>query len=66
MDKDDPSRFEFFARLKRAQKERLERFGNDAEERKRFILRCASGGGMQSKMRRERIKVNLPKMSWDK
>lgn len=52
----------FFGRLKRAQRERLERF--KGEERKRFMLRCASGGGMRHASKRK-VVVTLPKMSWE-
>ena len=57
------SREGFNVIMRRQERERLARF--DGEERKRFMLRCASGGGMQHHSRRK-IKVSLPKMSWDK
>lgn len=50
----------FFARLNRAQRERLERF--HGEERKRFMLRCASNGGMRHHSTRK-IKITLPKIT---
>ena len=53
----------FFGRMKRAQRERLERF--KGEERKRFMLRCASGGGMRHASKRK-VAVTLPKMSLEK
>ena len=61
-DRDDPDRFKFFATMRRAERERLSRFVG--EERKRFILRCASGGGMQNADRRKQ-KISLPTFSWD-
>ena len=63
---DDPSRFAFFERIKRAERERLERMGDDVEERKRWMLKCASGGGMQHHSRKKNVKVSLAKMSWEK
>lgn len=66
-DWDDPDRFRFFNEMKRKQQERLDRWKDDAEERKKFILRCASGGGMRHvKSRAKRADISLPKMSWDK
>jgi hypothetical protein len=65
-DWDDPDRFRFFHEMKRREAERMERW-NDVEERKKFILRCASGGGMRHvKSRAKRANVSLVKMSWDK
>ncbi len=62
MDRDDPDRFRFFATMKRAERERLERFCG--EERKRFILRCGSTGMRHhSKLK---PKVTLTKFSWEK
>ena len=61
-DPDDPTRFEFFNMMKRRQAERLERM-KSVEEQKRFILRCASNGGMQHQSRRKNMKVSLPKLS---
>lgn len=67
MDRDDPSRFRFFETMKRAERERLERFYGDVEEKKRWMLRCASGGGMRHHTTRKKAKaVTLPVMSWDK
>lgn len=63
-DPDDPSRFEFFRRMKQSEAERLERL-ETIEEKKRFVLRCASGGGMRHKSTKN-PKVSLPKMSWEK
>jgi hypothetical protein len=54
----DPEIFRII--MKRQERERLERF--NGEERKRFILRCASNGGMQHHSRRKR-KVTLPTLS---
>lgn len=59
--RDDPDRFRFFATMKRAERERLARFVG--EERIRFMLRCASGGGMQHAGRRSK-KISLPSFSW--
>lgn len=53
----------FNAIMRRQERERLERF--DGEERKRFMLRCASGGGMQHHSRRKQ-KVTLPTLSFMK
>lgn len=53
----------FHAIMRRQERERLERF--DGEERKRFMLRCASGGGMQHHSRRKR-KVTLPTLAFMK
>ena len=39
-----PEEAAYFRRLKRAERERLERFRNDPEERKRFVLRCQHNG----------------------
>lgn len=67
MDQDDPSRFKFFANMKRAERERLERYHGDVEERKRWILRCASGGGMQNVKRRNAMKkITVAPLSWTK
>jgi hypothetical protein len=49
--------------MRRQERERLERF--HGEERKRFILRCASGGGMRHvKSRAKRKKITLPSLSF--
>ena len=62
-ERDDPDRFKFFATMKRAERERLARFVG--EERVRFMLRCASGGGMQHASRKKR-EITLPRFSWDR
>ena len=61
-DRDDPTRFKFFNEMKRRESERLKRFHGDTEERKRWMLKVASGGGMNGKGRR-RVPVTLPKLS---
>ena len=64
-DRDDPDRFRFFNEMKRREAERLERFYNNSEERKRWMLKVATGGGMNGNGRRKKP-VTLPKMSWEK
>lgn len=51
----------FNAIMRRQERERLARF--EGEERKRFMLRCASGGGMQHHSRRKK-KITLPTLSF--
>lgn len=65
MDRDDPSRFRFFETMKRAQAERMERIYGDVEEKKRWMLRCATGGGMRHHSKR-RPKITLPTLSWER
>lgn len=57
------SREGFIAIMSQQEKKRMDRF--HGEERKRFILRCASNGGMRHHTTRK-VKVTLPKMSWEK
>lgn len=59
-DPDDPTRFEFFNRMKKAQAERLKRM-EDVEHRKRWVLACASGGGMRHHSVKK-AKITLPKL----
>ena len=55
-------RARYFENAKRIEGERMARLETDPEYRKRFILKCASGGfGRNAKP-----KVTLAKMSWDK
>lgn len=60
--KERDERIGFFTNVKRMEAERLERWHNDVEERKRFILRCASNGGMRH-VSTKKVKVTLPKLS---
>lgn len=57
---EDHKRLAFFRRLKRAERERLERF-QDEETRKRWLLRCGSGGFGRAKGKQP--KITLPKLS---
>lgn len=55
-------RARYFENAKRIEGERLARMETDPEYRKRFMLKCASGGfGRNAKP-----KITLAKMSWDK
>lgn len=55
------SREGFYAIMRRQERKRMDRF--TGEERKRFMLRCASNGGMQHHSRRKK-KITLPKLSF--
>ena len=57
-------RARYFENAKRIEGERLARLENDPEYRKRFILKCASGGFGRGST--PKAKVTLAKMSWDK
>lgn len=53
----------FYVIMRRKEKERLDRF--HGEERKRFMLRCASSGGMRHHSKRKQ-KITLPTLSFMK
>lgn len=57
-------RARYFENAKRIEGERMARMENDPEYRKRFILKCASGGFGRGST--PKAKVTLAKMSWDK
>ena len=59
-----PEEYRFFSTMKRAERERLDRYYSDPEFRKRFMLRCASGGAMRGHTKPP--KVSLPKLSFMK
>lgn len=57
-------RANYFENAKRIEGERLARLESDPEYRKRFMLKCASGGFGRGST--PKAKVTLAKMSWDK
>lgn len=57
-------RANYFKNAARIEAERAERLATDPDYKKRFILRCVSGGFGRGGA--PKAKITLTKMSWDK